>query len=231
VFFFILVPFALFCQTGEGESFYKKGREYYLEKKFLLAIGSFRKALELGYQDANLFFYLGNSYVANENYDKALEQYKYAEEASSSADFQGMVQFNRAYVSYLKKEYLKSIDFFNQAYEVNNKLNEVYWLKGNAFYLLRNKDSTIKEWETYLTLAPNGRESGNIRKALDILKSSNFNFDRYQLVPDGSAPKTNTEKPPLPNVQPLIDIEGVLSDVKPSDKGKLSDQALEDIEK
>ena len=42
--------------------------------------------------------------------------------------------------------------------------------------------------------------------------------------------KENNGVAPL-DVAPLIDIEGVLKEVKPADKGKVADEGMEDIEK
>jgi tetratricopeptide (TPR) repeat protein len=205
-----------------------KGKQYYQEKKFLLAIGSLKSAIEGGYQDARAYFYLANAYVANQDYDKALDQYKYALEAANDPVLQASVYFNMGYVNDLKKDYKKAVDLFSKAYTVNTNLHQAYWLKGNDHYRLRDREGTIAEWENYLTVEPNGKQSDNIRRALAILKSPDFDFDKYNLL--ASATNSSSSKG-LPSVDPLIDIEGVLGDVKPVDKGKAVNEGLEGIEK
>jgi tetratricopeptide (TPR) repeat protein len=57
--------------------------------------------------------------VNNDDFDKAIDQYKKAIDASPTPGFQGIVTHNLGYTYYLKKEYLKSVNFFNQAYDLN----------------------------------------------------------------------------------------------------------------
>jgi hypothetical protein len=75
----------------------------------------------------------------------------------------------------------------------------------------------------------NGPESENIRKALAILKGANFDFNKDNLFgPNGGTNGVNINSA---SFEPLIDIEGVLDEVKPSDKGKVADETLEELEK
>lgn len=227
---FLLVAVLTVSAFAVDDTAFRKGVQYYLEKKFLLAIGSLKSAIESGYQDAKAYFYLANAYVANQDYEKALDQYRYALEAANNSDLQGSVYFNMGYVYDLKKDYKKAIEFFNKAYAVNTNLHQTYWLKGNEFYRLRDRTNTIVEWESYLTVQPDGQQSGNIRKALAILKSPDFDFDKYNLLASTNTGGNSSSKG-LPNVDPLIDIEGVLNDVKPVDKGKAVNEGMEGIEK
>jgi tetratricopeptide (TPR) repeat protein len=204
---------------------YIKGLEYYRNKKFLLAIGSFKKLVDAGIQDDKLFFYLGNSYAFIENYDKALEMLKFANEVTKDPKFQSLILHNIGYVYYLKKDYKKSIMYHNQAYSINTNLSQVFWYKGMAYFKMKDKLNTINEWERYLELEPEGKESDNIRKALAILKSKDFSFEKDTEKVLGEF----SEKQKL-DIQPLIDVEGVLEEIKPQDRGKVSDEALEDIE-
>lgn len=240
-FFFSTYIFAENNVSSGDKAAYQKGLQFYTEKKYLLAIGNFKKAVESGYQDPNLLLYLGNCYVATEDSDKALEQYKLALEVSDTPSFQAVVSFDIGYTYYIKKEFEKSIDYFNKAYTLNNSYIQTYWLKGNAYYMIHDKQNTIQEWEKYISLAPDGRENGNIRKALEILKMPKFDFAKDTVtLPGRNKVSTNTaaeaasegkEIKDNVDVAPLIDIEGVLDDVKPVDKGKVTDEGMEDIEK
>jgi tetratricopeptide (TPR) repeat protein len=219
----------LFYATDDAA--FLKGKQYYQEKKFLLAIGSLKSAIEGGYQDARAYFYLANAYVANQDLDKAMDQYKYALEAANDPVLQASVYFNMGYVNDLKKEYKQAIDLFGKAFTVNTNLHQAFWLKGNDYYRLRDKPNTITEWESYLTFEPAGRQSANIRKALDILKSPDFDFDKYNLLASSTNNAGSVSSKGLPSADPLIDIEGVLGDVKPVDKGKAVNEGMEGIEK
>ncbi len=224
----ILLPVILFSQQGKTD--FDKGLELYFSKKFLMAVGSFRKAIEGGLQNEKVYFYLGNSYAFIENYDKAIESLKMASELSENQKFKSLAIHNLAYVYYLKKDYKKCINHLNMAYSINTNLNQVFWYKGMAFYKLKDKNNTIIEWERYLELAPDGEESDNIRRALAILKSKDFSFEKDGdkiIVSDGMS----SGKDKKIDVLPLIDVEGVLEEIKPEDKGKVADEELEEIEK
>ncbi|MCX7821156.1 MAG: hypothetical protein N2258_05710 [Brevinematales bacterium] len=223
----ILIPAIFFSQQAKND--FERGLELYASKKFLMAAGSFKKAIDSGFQNEKVYFYLGNSYAFIENYDKAIENLKMANELSENQKFKSLAIHNIGYVYYLKKDYKKCINYLNMAYSINTNLNQVFWYKGMAFYKLKDKDNTIIEWERYLELAPNGEESDNIRRALAILKSKDFSFEKDGdkiIVSDGLSDKDKKI-----DVLPLIDVEGVLEEIKPEDKGKVSDEALEEIEK
>ncbi len=195
-----------------------------------MAIGSFKKAIEAGQQDEKIYFYLGNCYAFIENYEKALENLKLSSELTEEMKFKSIVLHNIGYVYYLKKDYRKSINYLNQAYQVNTNLNQVFWYKGMAFFRLKDKENTISEWEKYLELEPEGKQSDNIRKALAILKAKDFSFEKDEEKIIGGF--NSREKGDIKiEIQPLIDVEGVLEEIKPEDKGKLSDEELEEIEK
>ncbi len=217
---------ALYSETNEN---FIKGLKSYSEKKFLMAIGSFKKALDEGFKNPTIYFFLGNSYVNNGDFDKALDVYKISFESADKPDLQGIITHNIGYVYFLKKEYAKSIDYLNQSYQLDSNLVQTYWFKGMAYYKMKDKNNTIREWEDYLVKAPRGPQSDNIRRALAILKSSTFDFDKDKLFPyEGDSSSTNKT---TPAVEPLIDIEGVLDQIKPVDKGKVIDNELEEIEK
>lgn len=208
---------------------YIEGLNLYREKKFLLAMGKFKKLVDNGIQDDKLFFYLANCYAVIDNYDKALEYLKYANELSKESGFQSIVLHNIGYVYYLKKNYTLAIKYYNMAYSINAKLTQTFWFKGMAYFNLKDKENTINEWEKYLELEPEGKESDNIRKALAILKSKDFSFekDREKVLGEIKGPGSDEGKL---DIQPLVDVEGVLEELKPRDKGKVSDEKLEELE-
>ncbi len=206
---------------------YIKGTQYYSDKKFLLAIGSFKKAIEDGFKDPKVYFLLGNSYANAEDYDGAIEQYNESYKLTSDQEFQSVITHNIGYVYFLKKDYKSSIDYLSRSYQMNTNLVQAFWFKGMAYYRLKDKPDTIKEWEDYLDRAPQGPQSDNIRRALAILKSGSFDFEKNKLFPSEN---TNSGTNKTPGIEPLIDIEGVLDQIKPVDKGKTPDTQVEEIE-
>ncbi len=210
-----------------GEDVFEKGLGFYKEKRFLLAIGAFRNAAELGNKDPKLYLLLGNSYVGIDDYDKAIESYQKGLQSGLPLAYYGVYYFNLGYTYGLKKLYREAVNTFDQALAYDTNLTHAYWYKGMLYYKMRDRTNTIREWETYLAVNPTGPQSDNIRRALELLRDPNFNFPD-DLVKNPMDRPTNTE-----NIvpEPLIDISGALGDYIPEDKGKAEDTSLEDIEK
>jgi tetratricopeptide (TPR) repeat protein len=229
--FIVLLGLAIVYSAEENPN-YKAGMAFYKQKKFLQSIGSFKKAIQEGYHNANVYFYLGNAYLFlnNKEYDTALDNYLIAYEFSGSADFQSTVMYQMGYAYYLKKDYTNSINYFDKSYALNSGLTQAYWAKGMAYYRLRDKESVIREWESYVALAPAGPQTPNIIKAIEILKATNFQFppDGVDLLTMGTNSKSTNKSVQVTTKLP--DIEGVLGDVKPGDKGKGEDSEMEEIE-
>ena len=223
---FILIA-NLFYSVEENTN-YLKGLEFYSQKKFLQAIGFLKKAIEEGYDNPLCYFYLANSYLNNEDYDKSIENYIFSLKKSINSEFSSIIYYNIGYVFYLKKDYDKSIQFFNKAYELNKNLVNVYWYKGMAYFKKRDKINTINEWIKYIELDPNGPEVPKLKIALGILTNDNFSFKEIEETQlDQTLNQSNTNS----QIENIIDIEGVLKDIELEDKGKVSDESYEDIEK
>lgn len=226
VFLLWLFSFCIFLMST-GEGFLEKGLDFYKQKRFLLAIGAFKNAIEMGNKDPRLYLLLGNSYVGIDDYDKAIESYQKGLQGALPLSYYGVYYFNLAYTYGLKKLYSQAITTFDQALAYDTNLTYAYWYKGMLYYKLRDKTNTIKEWETYLSVNPTGPQSDNIRRALELLRNPHFTF------PDGLVQnpmeKSTNQGPQV--AEQLIDISGALGDYKPTDKAKAEDTSLEDIEK
>ena len=225
----VFVPALMF-----GNADFDKGLEFYANKKYLSAIGAFKKSIENGFKEAKAYFYLGNAYMlaGSGEYAKALENYRIAlENAYESEAFQAVILFQIGYSYFVQKDYTNAVNYFQNAYSINPTLSNAIWASGMAYYNMKNKELTISEWEKYLTVAPTGSQSDNIRKALEILKRTDFKFPSKldkdiingMMNPDGDDETKAQEN--------LVDISGVLDSSKPEDKGKAEDLELEDIEK
>lgn len=223
--------------NAPGYSDYQTGINYYQTQKFLLSIGAFKKAIGAGLTDPEVYFYLGNAYLNNQDYVKSIDSYQKAFENSLKIEFQAAVIHNMAYAYYLENDYTNAIKYFNHAYSLDNHLNQTFWFKGMAYYLLHNREGVIREWESYLTAAPVGEQSDNIRAALAIIKATNFTFP-----PTAGANGVNSTNSSVTvnanNVivtgtdgnNGLIDITGVLQNVEPDDRGVVEDTDIQDIE-
>lgn len=218
----------LFFLSSEiyADIYLEKGLSYYKQKKFLMSIGQFRKALKNPKVAFQAHFYLGNCYLKNGNTQKATEHYTEALTLTSNKDFQSQILLNLGQAKHLEKDFESAISTYQQAYSLNPDLTQTFWLEGMAYYSMHQKNKVIQTWENYLTLSPSGKQSDNIRKALAILKQTNFIF------PDLAKSENANQNPTNANGKKvLLNIEGVLDQIKPTDKGKVTDDEMEDIVK
>jgi tetratricopeptide (TPR) repeat protein len=227
---FLLLALPLFSYASDGDDLYKRGLDFYQDHKFLLATGSFRKALDEGRKDALVYLYLGNCYVQQGDFDRALDSFSQGLLAGGENDLQATLYHNIGYAYYARKDWSNSIDYFRKAYSLLPTLLQARWYSGMACYQLRDRDGTIVEWEAYLSAETNGPQSDNIRKALAVLKATNFAFPNPEATNAvAAASSSNTNRKSVPDS--LINIEGLLDQTRPSDKGKVSDDTSEGIEK
>jgi tetratricopeptide (TPR) repeat protein len=223
--FCFIVVFVSSGFANHGEADFTLGMSYYKQRRFLLSIGSFQKAIDAGYREPEVYFYLANAFREIESLDSAIQNYQLAIDMSRNNRFRSTAMVNLANAYYAKRDFTNAIQTLNRAYNLNRNLGQVFWFKGLAYFRLHDKTNTIKEWENYLALLPDGEQSDNIRKILAILKAEDFRF------PDVVA-KTDTVSTDKPDTsEPLLNIEGVLDELRPVDRGKASDFEFEDIEK
>ena len=162
--------------SNDKESLYLKGLQFYQDKKFLPAIGSFKKSLEnpeKWEKDYLNYFYLGNCYFINEDYDKSLEYFSQSLLVSSPEDFQADVYLNMGFNYTAKRDFSNSLEYYSKAFSLDSNRVIIYRYKGLAYLHLRDRQNTINEWENYVNLVSNGTEN-DIREVLKLLKSTNF---------------------------------------------------------
>jgi tetratricopeptide (TPR) repeat protein len=83
--------------------------------------------------------------------------------------------FRIGQVHYYKKNGRLAIENFNRALENDTNLKFAYYHIGLSYLmLLRDKQNTITNWETYLKIAPEDPQYEQIRRAIELLKDPNF---------------------------------------------------------
>jgi tetratricopeptide (TPR) repeat protein len=105
---------ALECDATRGLYAFNIGYVQYSQQNYADAIANFRKAIEFGYEDSNVFSYLGNSYNGEELYDEALKAHKdYI--SRNSDDYVGYYNLGLVYQN--KGEYQNAVEAFEKALE------------------------------------------------------------------------------------------------------------------
>jgi tetratricopeptide (TPR) repeat protein len=166
----------------------KAGQYAYLEGNYRKAVEDLNKAIRHNPDDADLYFYLGNSYLGLRNYDKALESFQLASNLSP---------INSQYVFMLGKVYFKlnqyslALDYFKKALDLNPTMVKVYYDMGKIYMLQNKNDEALiyfnkaielgeRNSDVYSDLARTYRLTGNDEKALEsISKAIDYNPGDY----------------------------------------------------
>lgn len=199
-----------------SSDFYSKATNFYYNKNFDMAKIVLEKLIKETTNEEILLM-LGNSYMVTGEFDKAITTFK---EGILLEQMDWVFTFNTAYAYYLKKEYTNSLSYFRQTISKNPSFPKSYWFGGMASINILDVDTTISMWEKYLEIAPNGEESENIRKALELLKAYGTNA-----IPEIVRKITGEE-----DLDKLIEGLGNGVDLK-TEQRTIEDTSLEEIEK
>ncbi len=97
-----------------AQAYFLKGKQYYKEKKDDLAISNYELSLQ-NHEDAETYYYYGNSLMNLQRYEEAIEAYVKADQGSY--DKQHLVLYNIACAYSLTSNYLQSGIYLLHAYQ------------------------------------------------------------------------------------------------------------------
>jgi len=154
------------------ESTYDRATKYYFQKKFAMAEILFHEVIKKEPERSLAYSYLGDIYLHKKKFDGALNLYNKAIELDPDS---AENYFRIGQVYYYKKIGNLSIENFRIALAKDEKLKISYYHIGlSSLMLLRNKEQTIENWETYLRIAPEDPQYDSIKRVLELLKDPNF---------------------------------------------------------
>lgn len=175
----LLAVLPLYAAEKEPETRFKKATRYFFQKKFEMAELLLREELKENPENQAAYSYLGDIMLGKNQYDAAIELYKRSLDLNP-ANAEDEFRLGQTY--YAKSLGNVAVNHYKNAVRINPNLKYAHFQMGLAYLmLLREKDSTIRSWETYLQLAPEDPQYEKIRRAIEILKDPNF-----RLPPPGS---------------------------------------------
>jgi tetratricopeptide (TPR) repeat protein len=156
----------------EKDKLYKKATRYFFQKKFEMAELLLQEVIKRNPENVMAYSYLGDIFLKKKRYDGALNLYKKALDINPDM---AENHFRIGQIYYYKKLGDMSIESFKKSLELDNKLKYAYYHIGLSYLmLLRNKNKTIENWETYIKLAPEDPQYEKIRRVIELLKDPNF---------------------------------------------------------
>ncbi len=159
-------------QKTPEKDLFKKAVGYFYERKFEMAELLFQEVLKTNPENQLAYSYLGDIFLQKKRLDAAMDLYRKALDLNpkSAEDY-----FRIGQIYYYKKDAQNAIDNFKRAYELNQNIKYSYYHIGLTYLmLLRSKQDTITNWETYLKIAPEDPQYEKIRRAIELLRDPNF---------------------------------------------------------
>jgi tetratricopeptide (TPR) repeat protein len=159
-------------QKTEASETFKKAEKYFYQKKFEMAELLLQEELKANPENLTAYSYLGDIFLKKERYDEALGLYQKALDMDEN---NAENYFRIGQIYYYKKLGNLAIENFSKAIELDKSMKFAYYHIGLSYLMLeRDKENTIKNWETYLTIAPEDPQYEKIRRVIELLKDPNF---------------------------------------------------------
>jgi tetratricopeptide (TPR) repeat protein len=165
----IILSLVPFCDSIAVENeYFRKAMDLYARREYALAADTFEEARNIEPRNADIYFYLGNAYYAQDALDEAIMNYT---AGLNFTDQKGKFFYNLGNCYYRKGNYGFSADMYAQALENDPGIHDAHLNAGNAYYHLGLYENTIRQWETYLVKHPETDQYADIRKAIAYLKN------------------------------------------------------------
>ncbi|WP_103127411.1 tetratricopeptide repeat-containing S1 family peptidase, partial [Microcystis aeruginosa] len=126
-----------------------RGSNYYLQKKYELALDDFNKAMKLNPNYALAYSGRGELYYYQKKYDLALADFNKAIEINS--DY-AEAYVNRGFIYYNQQKYDLALSDWNKAIEINPNYANAYYNRGNLYYDLQKYDLALSDYSKAIEL-------------------------------------------------------------------------------
>lgn len=170
---FIIFHQSLYSQeTKTKDELFQKASAYYFKKSFALAEPLLQRVIEENPDNSLAYTYLGDILFVKKQYDGALDLYKKSLELDPKS---GTNFFRVGQIYYYKKNGQQAVKNFKKAIDIDNNLTFAHYHIGLTYLMLmRDKNNTIINWESYLNIATDDPQYDKIKRAITLLKDPNF---------------------------------------------------------
>lgn len=136
------------------------------------AEAAYKKALELNPESVESYNGLANVYNAQKKFTEAkamsAEAAKRAGTTGGAADADTL--YNQGVIAWNSNDFPKAQELFSAAIKANDKHAESHFMLGQAYLNTGKLPEAAKEFETYITLAPTGRNAEKAKANFEMLK-------------------------------------------------------------
>ena len=156
----------------KADTIFKRAISYFYQKKFEMAEILFQEELKKNPDNGLAHSYLGDIFIKKKRYDGALQLYKKSLNINpgNAKDY-----FRIGQIYYYKKRGDLAIENFEKSFELDPSLKFAHYHIGLSYLiLLRDKENTIRSWETFINIAPEDPQYSKIRRAIELLRDPSF---------------------------------------------------------
>lgn len=197
-------------KNDEAEKFFLQAAMNFLEKSIYKgAIKDFTFAIELDYNDANLYDFRGWAYYFSEQYNEALKDFNKAIQLDSNlaqayngraSVYEKQGKFDEAKTNYLQagKKYLSQKEYdsarrdFNNAIKIDENYGEAYYWLGQVESFQSNYQETINQYDKAISLGyisewiynNRGCAKYNLKLYEDAIEDFDINIEKYPAFPN-----------------------------------------------
>ncbi len=216
----ILVSISLNAQSEKADSGFKKAEKFFFQKKFEMAEMMLQEEIKKNPENDMAYSYLGDIFLNKKRYDGALSLYQKALELKpENAD--NYFRIGQSY--YYKKLGNPAIENYQKALDLDKSMKIAYYQIGLSYLmLLRDKENTIKNWETFIRISPEDPQYSSIQRVIQLLKDPNF-----VIPPAGS--DISIEEALLLGGAALKKIDRQADDKQAGQESKKTNRKIEDI--
>ena len=153
-------------------SLFKRGEKYFFTKKYEMAELLLQEEIKKNPENGLAYSYLGDIFLFKKKYNGAINIYKKAINLNKDL---ATNYYRLGQIYYYKKLGQLSINNYRKSLSIDEKNKFIHYQIGlSNLMLLRDKNKTIENWETYLKIAPENPQYEKIRRVLELLKDPNF---------------------------------------------------------
>lgn len=168
----LIFQLLLFPQTKKEEDAFTRATKYFFQKKFEMAEVLFQEVIKNDPENALAYSYLGDILLKKMQYDGAMNLYQKAIDINPDI---AENYFRIGQIYYYKKNGELAIEYFTKALAKDEKLKISYYHRGLAYLMLmRDKEKTIENWETYIRLVPEDPQFDGIKRVIELLRDPKF---------------------------------------------------------
>ncbi len=169
---FLLTSAQSYSQDKQKEEIFTRASRYFFQKKFEMAEILLQEVIKKEPENMLAYSYLGDIFLKKKKFDGALNLYMKALDIDPDS---AENYFRIGQVYYFKKIGNLSIENYDKAMVKDEKLKIIYYHKGLTYLMImRDKDMTIENWETFLRIAPEDPQFDRIKRVVELLKDPNF---------------------------------------------------------